>query len=196
MTAKVRNGLSCLSFWGSVMEVISITTDTKGNIIDGCNGSDIFNVTLGKLRLALNQKQLVANIFDKNYTVTKLEVKVKNKSFYQFIFEEWKLINDLFPKDISTSSLNTNLKDINTFSDFEQEIIYCLLNGYTVDKNIEQFLAKIKKQEPQGNIRWAISSLYSKFDCDNRIMLIEMLRYYGLDRNLPVTIFPPGVYDL
>ena len=177
------------------MKIISITTDVRGNVINRHNSSNLFAMVLKGISLELNQKKLIANILEKNYTVSKFEVKVKNKPFYQFIFEEWKLTNNLSPHETAPINLNTNLKDINTFSDFEQEIIYSLLNGYTVDKNIEQFLVKIKKQEPQGNIRWTIRSLYSKFDCDNRILLIEMLRYYEFDRHLPVTIFPPGVYD-
>ena len=177
------------------MKIITITTDARGNVINSHNSSDLFAIALKGLQIELNQKKLIANLLDKNYTVLKFGVHVKNKPFYQFVFEEWKLINNVPHYNTAPNILNKNLKDINTFSDFEQEIIYCLLNGYTVDKNIEHFLVKSKKQYPLGSVRWAIKSLYSKFDCDNRIMLIEMLRYYELDRYLPVTIFPPGMYD-
>lgn len=181
--------------------IVSVTTDSTGNIIDMSNaGNQLIGLALKDLNLACNQKKLLANILDKNYMICKVPLSTQNKLLYQYVFEEWRLANCLFPIHMNSipaiHSLNKHLKDINSFSIFEQEVIYSLLNGYVEDKNIEYFLFKVKTRKSRGSIKWAVSSLYKKFDCDSRVKLIEMLKYYELDRFLPVSIFPPGLYDL
>lgn len=174
--------------------IISVTTDLAGNIVDMNNlGNQLIGIALKDLDLACNSKKLMANILDKNYVVYKVPLSTKNNLLYQYVFEEWRLFN----VPIKTHTfVNKSLRDINSFSLFEQEIIYSMLNGYTEDKNIACFLFKVKLEKVCGSIKWAVSSLYKKFDCDNRVKLIEMLKYYELDRFLPISIFPPGLYDL
>lgn len=109
------------------------------------------------------------------------------------VFEEWRIDN--IPISLNKKlNINNALKDIRKFSDFEQEIIYCLLIGYRIDKEIEQFLTQLTLQKIKGNVKYTISTLYEKFHCDCRSDLINLLKAHGLNVKLPKSIFPSGEY--
>lgn len=174
--------------------LIAITTDRNGNLI-GNTSFPLMKIVLNDLDMNCGEKRLLANLLDKNYVVYKTPVQVLDKMFFQYLFEEWRINNNLNLRQCKHSP-KKQLKDINLFSMFEQEIIYCLLSGYTIDKVIEQFLVQATRTKPKGNIKYAVAALFTKFECDNRTTLIDLLKYYELDRYLPITIFPPGVYQI
>ncbi|TXJ02065.1 MAG: hypothetical protein E6Q32_03145 [Neisseriales bacterium] len=176
-------------------KVIAVLTDLNGNLIENTN-FPFLKLALKDLDIKCNEKKLLANMLDKNYTVYKTQINLSNNDFFQYLFEEWKINNNINLSIDKVQVMNTQLKDINSFTDFEREIIYSLLSGYVIDKAIEQFLIKLTNQKLRGNVRYTIAALYSKFECDNRSLLIELLKYYELDRYLPVSIFPPGVYKI
>ncbi len=176
-------------------KLITITTDLNGNLIEKTN-FPFLKVALKCLDLKCNEKLLLANMLDKNYMVYKTKINLSNNGFFQYLFEEWKINNNINVPSYKTQVINSQLKDINSFTDFEKEIIYCLLSGYVIDKSIEQFLIKLTNQKLRGNVRYTIAALYSKFECDNRSLLIELLKLYELDRYLPVSIFPAGIYKI
>jgi len=175
-------------------KVITITTDLNGNLI-GNTKFPLMQLALKDLNIDCNEKRLLANMFDKNYVVFKTEVNLSEKPLYQYVFEEWRINNNITFSKLRTP-VNKQLRDINSFTDFEREIIYCLLSGYVIDKAIDQFLTKITNKKLKGNIKYTIAALYSKFECDNRSVLVELLKYYELDRYLPSSLFPPGVYSI
>lgn len=176
-------------------KVIAVLTDLNGNLIENTN-FPFLKLALKDLDIKCNEKKLLANMLDKNYTVYKTQINLSNNDFFQYLFEEWKINNNINLSIDKVQVMNSQLKDINSFTDFEREIIYSLLSGYVIDKAIEQFLIKLTNQKLRGNVRYTIAALYSKFECDNRSLLIELLKYYELDRYLPVSIFPPGVYKI
>lgn len=176
-------------------KVIAVLTDLNGNLIENTN-FPFLKLALRDLDIKCNEKKLLANMLDKNYTVYKTQINLSNNDFFQYLFEEWKINNNINLSIDKVQVMNSQLKDINSFTDFEREIIYSLLSGYVIDKAIEQFLIKLTNQKLRGNVRYTIAALYSKFECDNRSLLIELLKYYELDRYLPVSIFPPGVYKI
>ncbi len=176
-------------------KVIAVLTDLNGNLIENTN-FPFLKLALKDLDIKCNEKKLLANMLDKNYTVYKTQINLSNNDFFQYLFEEWKINNNINLSIDKVQVMNSQLKDINSFTDFEREIIYSLLSGYVIDKAIEQFLIKLTNQKLKGNVRYTIAALYSKFECDNRSLLIELLKYYELDRYLPVSIFPPGVYRI
>lgn len=179
------------------MKLISIITDSNGNIVDSNNSISLSKLALVNLEHILpNQKKLLANILEKNYTVFRLPLKINNLSFNQYIFEEWKIDNNIPNPQGSKSNLNNNLTDIKKFSDLEQEIIYSLLSGYTTDKDIEHYIQRITKSKIRGSIRYAISTLYTRFNTNNKIDLIEILKQYGFDRHIPKSLFPLSEYPL
>ena len=180
-------------------DLISFIMDSKGNIVGKSNSYyPLFKISLSKFDIKFNQKKLLANIFEKNYTVYKLPLNIEGLCFNQYIFEEWKIDNNIsltFGKNLGKNLfVNKELKDVRKFSDFEQELIYSLLSGYMVDKEIEKFLVTVTGKEINGNVRYTISSLYEKFGCDSRTDLIELLRAHEFNSNLPKTIFPAGEY--
>lgn len=175
-------------------KVITITTDLNGNLI-GNTKFPLMQLALKDLDIDCNEKRLLANILDKNYVVFKTQISLSEKLLFQYIFEEWRINNNIsFSK--SRLPVNRQLKDINSFTDFEREIIYCLLSGYVIDKAIDQFLTKVTNKKLKGNIKYTIAALYSKFECDNRSILVELLKFYELDRYLPASLFPPGIYSI
>lgn len=176
-------------------KVIAVITDLNGNLVENTN-FPFLKLALKDLDIKCNEKKLLANMLDKNYTVYKTQINLSNKDFFQYLFEEWKINNNINLSIDKVQVMNSQLKDINSFTDFEREIIYSLLSGYVIDKSIEQFLIKLTNQKLRGNVRYTIAALYSKFECDNRSLLIELLKFYELDRYLPVSIFPPGVYKI
>lgn len=176
-------------------KVIAVITDLNGNLVESTN-FPFLKLALKDLDIKCNEKKLLANILDKNYTVYKTQINLSSSNFLQYLFEEWKINNNVHVSPPRSKIINNHLKDINSFTDFEREIIYCLLSGYVIDKSIEKFLCQITNKKLSGNIKYTIAALYSKFECDNRSLLIELLKFYELDRYLPVSIFPPGVYKI
>lgn len=175
------------------MSRISVITTTLDGQILSQIGDDCYD--LSRFDIAVNRRQLISNILDKNYIVLKTHISIEGRCCYQYILEEWRINmnSKLLPNNKVKSEL---LIDINSFTDFEKEIMYALLNGYTLDKTIEQFIIKLTNNKLKGNIRYGISSLYLKFNCENRTTLIEMLKAYGIDSYLPRTMFPAGIYEL
>lgn len=176
-------------------KVIAVLTDLNGNLVEN-NNFPFLKLALKDLDINCNEKKLLANMLDKNYTVYKTQINLSNNDFFQYLFEEWKINNNINLPIDKAQVTNSHLKDINSFTDFEREIIYSLLSGYVIDKSIEKFLIKLTNQKLRGSVRYTIAALYSKFECDNRSLLIELLKFYELDRYLPVSIFPPGVYKI
>ncbi len=175
--------------------LISFVMDNNGNILGNSgNYFPFFKFALSKLNLKFNQKKLLANMFEKNYTVCKLPLELNGAFLNQYIFEEWRIDNNTPLTLTKNLFINKELKNAQNFSDFEQELIYSLLSGYIVDKEIEKFLCQITCNKIKGNVRYTISSLYEKFSCDNRTDLVELLKAHELNGNLPKTIFPTGEY--
>ncbi len=176
--------------------VISCLTDQNGNFVkDNYNSMPFSQLAFNKLNIDYNQKVLLANILDKNYTVCKLPIKLDSINFILWILEEWRLICNLNNKTLSKPiTIYPHLKKQNNFTDFEQEIMYSLLSGYTYDKEISIFLCNTTKESLKGNVKYGISTLYEKFHCDNRTDLVYSLKAHELDSWLPKSIFPAGEY--
>ncbi len=182
-------------------QLISIITDNFGNII--VNNSKFFpflKLTLINLQLQPNQKKLLVNMLDKNYLICKIPFEIKTYPYCQYVFEEWRMGND-FNQILSNTlkkqiKINENVFTYESFSTFEQEIIHSLLSGYTTDKEIESYLKKFISKKTKGNIKYTISMLYLRFNTCSRTDLIKLLKLYELDKYLPISLFPPGIYDL
>jgi hypothetical protein len=123
-------------------KVIAVLTDLNGNLIENTN-FPFLKLALKDLDIKCNEKKLLANMLDKNYTVYKTQINLSNNDFFQYLFEEWKINNNINLSIDKVQVMNSQLKDINSFTDFEREIIYSLLSGYVIDKAIEQFLIKL-----------------------------------------------------
>ena len=79
-----------------------------------------------------------------------------------------------------------------SFNTFEQEIIYCLLNSYITDKEIESYLTRKNNNKIKGNVKYTIAMLYLKFETNSRTDLIRILRFYNFDKYVPISLFPQG----
>ena len=177
------------------MQLTSIITDNRGNIIGNNNYLPFFKLALIDLNISPNQKKLLANTLDKNYSICKIQIEIETYLYFQYIIEEWRMGNNLNSVN-KQIKFNDNIFAYESFNTFEQEIIYSLLSGYTTDKEIENYLIKFTKVKIKGNIKYTISILYLRFNTGNRTDLISLLKLYDFDKYLPSSLFPPGIYDL
>lgn len=182
------------------MEVTSILIDSAGNLVGDINISSLpwFKILMLNLGIKPNYKKLLANTGDKNYLFWKMQVEINNSTYDQFFIEEWRMLQSLSIVNQSPHSRTTTPQELvnyNSFNPLEQEVIYALLNGYITDKEIDVYLSQFSKQV-KGNIKYTISMLFSRFDTSNRADLVHLLKIYALDRYLPASLFPTGVYDL
>lgn len=177
--------------------VISIITDKNGNIINTIDTMPFFQLALKKINIENDRKVLLANIFDKNYTVYKTLLNSFGNIMNNWIFEEWRLNSNILIQSNKKFIINNLLKNIKIFSLFEQEVIYSILSGYYSNKEIEAFIINNTiTKELNGNVRYTISSLYDKFNCNNKHDLRILFQLHDLDKFLPITIFPAGLYML
>ena len=178
--------------------VISCITDQNGNFVKGNHTlMPFFQLALNKITVDYYEKILLANLLPKNYTICKLPIVLDSLNLNYWIFEEWKISNNILinclPKKLT---IYPHLKKQTNYTEFEQEVIYALLSGYVVDKEISTFLTNLTNQPIKGNIKYTISMLYDKFFCDNRTELVHLLKAHELDGILPTSIFPCGEYPL
>ena len=175
-------------------QIVSIITDNKGNIINNINTLPFFQLVLINLDILPNQKKLLLNTLDKNYTICKIPFEINACLYFQYIFEEWRMNNSL---NTIYTVFNKNDKKLeySSFHIFEQEVIYCLLNSYITDKEIETYLKKLTKNKIKGSIRHTVSMLHLRFNTNNRNDLIRLLKLYDFDQYVPKSLFPPGYYS-
>lgn len=178
------------------MSLISIITDQSGQIISSKNSSKPLTELMQPiLNLKFDKKVLFANILDNNYIVCRLQLNILDSTFNQYIFDEWRFCG--LTDNKNTETFKTRKKfEYNSFNSFEKEVIFALLNGYSTNKEIEYFLKNNYGLPIKGNIQHIISMLFLRFNCDNRACLIKMLKMNSLDKYLPSSLFPPGIYDL
>ena len=178
------------------MQIISILFDNNGKIVgtDNILSLPCFKFILSNLDIKLNQKKLLANINGKNYIIYKLRVPIANQTYEQFLVEEWRMVPDLTITNLKNQPSKTSLTT-NLFTPLEQEVIYALLNGYSTSKEIEECLYQFNKPIT-GSIKYTLSTLFKRFNTGNKNDLTRLLKLYDLDKHLPLSLFPSGIYDI
>jgi len=188
--------------------VVTITIDMNGNILNKSDVNhylfkdckNIFDLQpLDKYKdvmvSELPEKRKLINLFEHNYAVYKIPLPVSGIILNQLIFEEF-CINNFFTFNKS-QIVYDNLKDIESYSTQQQEVIFALLNGYIQNKEILNFMLQhnlIKRIDTERTIKTVISQLYVKFGVNNKSSLVSSLNAHGLNKHFPKTIFKPGLY--
>lgn len=177
--------------------IVSFISNEEGQIIHGNNNFvHLPQSFLSNLSIELYEKKLLANMLERNYVICKLPLMFENRSLYHWIFETWKIGSNIQINHANKYiEIKPKLKSFFSFTEFEQEIIYTLLTGHHIDKDIISFLEKLSV-EIKGNIKYTISSLFDKFNCNNRTDLVYSLKAHELNYYLPKSIFPSGEYIL
>lgn len=183
------------------MQITSILFDNNGKIVgrDNILTLPCFKFIMSNLDIKLNQKKLLANADGKNYIIKKIQVELSNQIYEQFIVEEWRMVDVLtitnLKRQASKKHQVTNLFNYPTFTPLEQEVIYALLSGYGTSKEIEECLSQFGSALT-GNIKYTLSILFKRFNTGNKTDLTRLLKLYDLDKHLPLSLFPSGVYDI
>ena len=107
--------------------------------------------------------------------------------------------NSLRKSLINVIKLSADILDehkiITGYSQFQQEIIFCLLNGIHSDKAIANFIQTKSKNiiEPRA-VKDSILAIFKKLRITDRDELVFCLQYLGFDKYIPKTLYPSGVY--
>ncbi|MBP9742630.1 MAG: hypothetical protein KBD37_04650 [Burkholderiales bacterium] len=82
-----------------------------------------------------------------------------------------------------------------TLSHLQNQIIFCLLLGYTTRKEITNILIYLTGTECSENrVKNALQALYEKFECNTPGQLIDLVISRQININIPAEIFPAGVF--
>jgi len=186
--------------------MITITTNLFGDIISNCvleqnpfkDCKNIYDITQLKLHKAslmnnFSQRKVIVNIFERNYSLMQLSQQALNVNIVQFILSEWQINNII--KINPSIKIQKELLDINNFLPHDRELIYSLLCGVTSDKEIYDFLRQQGIKCSERTIRYRLEQLRKKFDVNTRSLLIAAINAHNLNRYLPDTIFPAGIYS-
>ena len=165
-------------------------TDQIGNIIEGNDKFPLVHIALTHFDILPIQKKLLVNTLDRNYSICKIPFRINNSYYFQYILEEWRM------KIIPHHKRKESQINYDSFTVFEKEIIYALLNGYSTNKEIDLYLKSVMKSNTTGNVKHTITALFSKLGTDNRVDLLKLLFSYELDKYLPRSLFPQGLYDI
>lgn len=176
-------------------QLISVITTANGMPIDSCYKNFINKFNKNELlRIDYNSKKLILNTLDTNYVVYKLPITLESQCFVQYIFEEWRMINEQRSNNSTNIKIFKNLKNIKNFTNHEQEVIYCLLSGYIQDKEIINYLSCCNLNSIPC-VKYIVKTLYDKFETNSRTSLIQSLKAHDLDKYIPKTLIAPGIYD-
>lgn len=170
----------------------------NGNILEKnieISQIEIQKLNLNQLNINNYQKFVIVNFFSKNYVIFRTSISSDKFQFFQYYFEEWKPLKIFNKPFIESNQYKSNLKNINNYTHEEREIIFGLVFGHISNKDLFNFLSQwhfIK----ESSIDYVIRILYKKFSTNNRGELINYFRFYELDKYIPESIFPPGIYDI
>ena len=85
---------------------------------------------------------------------------------HEYMFEEWHYFSfKMF--DTENIIIKEVLKDIESFNDKEQEIIYALCHGFISDKDILNHFDKFNIARTAREVNYTIGTLHSKFETNN-----------------------------
>ncbi len=144
-------------------------------------------------------KTLLVNIFEENIVINKYPIIVYGQIVgIQLIPEIFRInkMNNLFYDGIThLSEIPEKYKNITGYSDFQQEIIFCLLVGIRTCKSIVNFIQlKTNILVEVKSVSNALEAIYSKLLVNNKESLIFVCCCLNFDKYLPKKLFPAGVY--
>lgn len=196
------------------------TIDAKSNIIYqnkdfqalfNCNNSEFYDYLLFKpykqmlsiqdtniMQFGTTAKVLLINIFDKNIILNKYPIIVHNQiigiQLVPEIFRINKMNNLLDDNTVHLSNISEKYKIITGYSNFQQEIIFCLISGFQSDKAIANFIGKKTNLIIQArSVSDGIKAIYTKLLVNNRDSLLFTLHYLNFNEYIPKSLFPPKV---
>ena len=146
-------------------------------------------------------KTLLVNICNCNIVLNKYPAMVYGQVVGIQIIPELFSINPM-KKIINSANWDASLvldkyRYISGFSEFQQEIIFCLIYGLHSDKSIVNFIeSKIGKIIYSRAVSDAIKEIYNKLCVNNRELLIYSLYYFNFDKHIPTSFLKPGVYAM
>lgn len=124
-------------------QIVNIITDNRGSILNIENAE--FYKKFEKFDLEVvpvfSEKLIITEKI--NYIFFKIPIEVENLKYKMLIFKEWRLISQEYIYH-ENFKITEPLKNIENFSNHEQEVIFALLFGYVQDKDILYFLKKYK----------------------------------------------------
>lgn len=82
-----------------------------------------------------------------------------------------------------------------SLSHLQNQIIFCLILGYTTRKEITNLLVKLTGLEcNESRVKNALQALYEKFECNSPGRLIDLVISGCIKISIPAEIFPAGVF--
>ena len=146
-------------------------------------------------------KSLLINMYSQNFVLTKFPATIHDKAIgINIVIEEFR-INNLknfmnfsgvkCPSDIPKKFLN-----IDSYSDLQREIIFCLLINKHTDKSIAKFIElKKKKIVSPRSIKNAFHEIYNKLLTNDREDLTALCYKLNFDKCVPTTLYSHGIYN-
>ena len=146
-------------------------------------------------------KSVLINMYEQNFVLTKFPATIHDKTIgINIVIEEFR-INNLknfinfsgikYPSDIPKKFLN-----IDSYSDLQREIIFCLLINKHTDKSIAEFIERKKKKiATPRSIKNAFHEIYNKLPTNDREDLTALCYKLNFDKCVPTTLYSRGIYN-
>ena len=148
-------------------------------------------------------KTLLVNICNQNIILNKYPAMIYGQVVGIQIIPELFSANPI-KKVINCNTWNINLvldkyRYITGFSEFQQEIIFCLIYGIGMqsDKSIANYIEnKISKVVCPRAVSSGIKEIYNKLCVNSREVLLYSLYFLNFDKYIPNTFLKAGIYPM
>ena len=151
------------------------------------------------LEQGISTQILLINIFEDNIILKKLPLVAYNQIVGIQIIAEVLKFNSFNKISRNNSRLSAEIleehKIISGYSQFQQEIIFCLLNNKHSDKAIANFIqSKVETVIEPRAVKDSISAIFKKLRVTDRNELVFCLQHLGFNKYIPKTLYTSGVY--